>query len=150
LHDIGKIKISDAILNKPGKLTEEEFEVMKTHTTEGMKILSKTLLSTTGSGYLKESIDMAWCHHEWWNGKGYPRGLKGEDIPLSARIMAVADVFDALLSRRSYKEPIPFDRAIEIVKNESGTHFDPLVVAAFLNTADFLRDALEFILKDGR
>ena len=78
LHDIGKIKISDSILNKPGKLTDEEFEVMKTHTTEGMKILSKTLLSTTGSGYLKESIDMAWCHHEWWNGKGYPRGLKGK------------------------------------------------------------------------
>lgn len=150
LHDIGKIKISDSILNKPGKLTDEEFEVMKTHTTEGMKILSKTLLSTTGSGYLKESIDMAWCHHEWWNGKGYPRGLKGEEIPLSARIMAVADVFDALLSRRSYKEPLPFDKAISIVKNESGTHFDPLVVAAFLNTADFLREALEYILTDGR
>ncbi|MBP5695681.1 MAG: HD domain-containing protein [Treponema sp.] len=150
LHDIGKIKISDSILNKPGKLTEEEFEIMKTHTTEGMKILSETLLSTSGSGYLKESIDMAWCHHEWWNGKGYPRGLKGEEIPLSARVMAVADVFDALLSKRSYKEAYSFDKAVSILKNESGSHFDPLVVAAFLNAADFLRDALEFILPGDR
>jgi len=140
LHDIGKIKISDAILNKAGKLTEEEFEIMKTHTTEGMKILSETLLSTTGSGYLKESIDMAWCHHEWWNGKGYPRALKGEEIPLSARIMAVADVFDALVSKRSYKEAYSFDKAISIIKSESGTHFDPLVVAAFINVAEYLKD----------
>ena len=116
---------------------------MKSHSARGFEILSKIDVApelALGAGY----------HHERLDGKGYPRGLKGEEIPLSARIMAVADVFDALLSRRSYKEPLPFDKAISIVKNESGTHFDPLVVAAFLNTADFLREALEYILTDGR
>ncbi|MCR5484088.1 MAG: HD domain-containing protein [Clostridiales bacterium] len=143
LHDVGKIKISDVILNKPGKLTDEEFEIMKTHTTEGMKILSGTYAATSGSGYLKEAIDMEYCHHERWDGKGYPRGLKGEEIPLPARVMAVADVFDALVSRRGYKEPFEFDRAVDIIREESGTHFDPQVVEAFLNIAESLRPSIE-------
>lgn len=143
LHDVGKIKISDVILNKPGKLTDEEFELMKTHTTEGMRILSDTIVSKSGNGYLDEAVDMAYCHHERWDGTGYPRGLKGEEIPLSARVMAVADVFDALVSRRSYKEPFPFDKAVDIIKEESGTHFDPKVVYAFLKVSESLRTVVE-------
>lgn len=143
LHDVGKIKISDVLLNKPGRLTDEEFEIMKTHTTEGMKILSETLTSTSDAGYLHDSIDMAWCHHEWWNGRGYPRGLSGEEIPLAARIMAVADVFDALVSRRSYKRPFTFDKAVQIIREESGTHFDPLVANTFLDAVEQLRPMVE-------
>ncbi len=140
LHDIGKIKVSDAILNKPGRLTDEEFAVMKTHTTDGKEILDEILVSTAETGYLREAVDMAYCHHEKWDGTGYPRGLKGEEIPLSARVMAVADVFDALISKRSYKEPFSFDQAVEIIKEGSGKHFDPRVVEAFLAIAPTLRE----------
>lgn len=135
LHDIGKIKISDLILNKPGKLTEEEFELMKTHTTEGRNILMSTSSFSKSDVYLKEAIEMATYHHERWDGKGYPEGLKGNDIPLCARIMAVADVFDALVSKRSYKEPFSFEKAIAIIREESGTHFDPVVANAFLRVS---------------
>jgi response regulator RpfG family c-di-GMP phosphodiesterase len=135
LHDVGKIKISDTILNKPGKLTDEEFDIMKTHTTEGKAVLTKTTSLAESDGYIKEAIEMAAYHHERWDGRGYPEGLKGEEIPLSARIMAVADVFDALVSKRSYKEPFSFDKAVSIITEESGTHFDPSVVKAFLNIA---------------
>ena len=140
LHDIGKIKISDVILNKPGRLNEQEFEIMKSHTTAGYEILKQTIVNTLDSDYLKEAINMAYCHHEMWDGRGYPRGLKGEEIPLSARIMAVADVFDALLSRRSYKEPYDFDKAVSIIKEEAGTHFDPVVVEAFINITNSLKE----------
>ncbi|MBO4431991.1 MAG: HD domain-containing protein [Clostridia bacterium] len=136
LHDVGKIKVSDIILNKPGRLTDEEFAIMKTHTTEGEAILKGSMSFARNSDYLREAANMAAYHHEWWNGKGYPYGLSGEDIPLGARIMAVADVFDALVSRRSYKEPFSFDKAVGIIKEESGTHFDPDVVAAFLNICE--------------
>ena len=136
LHDVGKIKISDTILNKPGKLTDEEFDIMKTHTTEGKAVLTKTTSLAESDGYIKEAIEMAAYHHERWDGRGYPEGLKGEEIPLSARIMAVADVFDALVSKRSYKEPFSFDKAVSIITEESGTHFDPSVVKAFLNIAE--------------
>ena len=135
LHDIGKIKISDLILNKPGKLTDEEFELMKTHTTEGRNILSNASSLANTSGYLNEAIDMASYHHEKWNGMGYPTGISGEQIPLSARIMAVADVFDALISQRSYKAPFSYEKAVGIIKEGSGSHFDPTVVEAFLNIA---------------
>lgn len=140
LHDIGKIKVSDAILNKPGRLTDEEFAVMKAHTTDGEEILNDILVSTAETGYLREAIDMAYCHHEKWDGTGYPRGLKGEEIPLSARVMAVADVFDALVSKRSYKEPFSFEEAVEIIKDGSGKHFDPRVVEAFLAVSSTLRE----------
>ena len=135
LHDVGKIKISDLILNKPGRLTDEEFELMKTHTTAGYEILTKTSGVALSTGYLKEAIEMAHYHHERWDGTGYPTGLKGGDIPLSARIMAVADVFDALVSQRSYKKPYSYQKAVAIITEESGTHFDPAVVEAFLNIA---------------
>ncbi|MCM1104799.1 MAG: HD-GYP domain-containing protein [Clostridium sp.] len=131
LHDIGKIHIPDAVLNKPGKLTDEEFEVMKTHTTAGEELLTHAKEELGESGYLNTALKMAAYHHEWWNGKGYPYGISGEEIPLCARIMAVADVFDALTSKRCYKSAMPVEKAYAIIREESGTHFDPAVVEAF-------------------
>ena len=138
LHDVGKIQVSDAILNKPGKLTDEEFEIMKTHTTAGAEVIARAIdmVSEEDSGYLKEAMNLAHYHHEKWNGKGYPCGLAGEDIPLSARIMAVADVFDALVSKRSYKDGFPFDKAMDIIREGSGSHFDPKIVDAFFRAQD--------------
>ncbi len=136
LHDIGKIHIADAILNKPGRLTEEEFAIMKTHTTAGEELLTHAKAELGESGYLNTAVEMAAYHHEWWNGKGYPYGIDGEEIPLSARIMAVADVFDALTSKRCYKDAMPLTKAYAIIREESGTHFDPLVAEAFLACAD--------------
>ena len=134
LHDIGKIHVPDAILNKPDKLTPEEFEKIKEHTTAGRDIIGKALdmVAEQTSGYLHEAQDLAYCHHEKWDGSGYPQGLAGEDIPLSARIMAVADVFDALVSKRSYKDEFPFDKAMDIICEGIGTHFDPKVAEAFV------------------
>lgn len=141
LHDIGKIQVSDTILNKPGKLTDEEFEIMKSHTTAGAVVIQHAMntVSEDSSGYLKEAMNLAHYHHEKWNGTGYPCGLKGEDIPLSARIMAVADVFDALVSKRSYKDGFPFEKAMGIIQEGAGTHFDPHIAAAFLNASDEVR-----------
>ncbi len=140
LHDVGKIKISDMILNKPGKLTDEEFRTMQSHTSAGGEIIDKAI-ATVGeeSEYLNEAKNLAEYHHEKWNGEGYPEGLSGEEIPLSARVMAVADVFDALVSRRSYKEPFSIDKALDIIREGSGSHFDPLVVKAFLDAEDEVR-----------
>ncbi|MCM1388065.1 MAG: HD-GYP domain-containing protein [Bacillus sp. (in: Bacteria)] len=131
LHDIGKIHIPDAVLNKPGKLTDEEFEVMKTHTTAGEELLTHAKEELGESKYLNTALEMAAYHHEWWNGKGYPYGISGEEIPLCARIMAVADVFDALTSKRCYKNAMPLEKAYAIIREETGTHFDPTVVEAF-------------------
>ena len=131
LHDIGKIHIPDAVLNKPGKLTEEEFEIMKAHTTAGEELLAHAKKELGESGYLNTALEMAAYHHEWWNGKGYPYGISGTKIPLCARIMAVADVFDALTSKRCYKNAMPLEKAYGIIREESGTHFDPVVVEAF-------------------
>ena len=131
LHDVGKITIPDAILNKPGKLTEEEFELMKTHAAAGGKIIGSLIRTVPDSDYLYEAKNLATYHHEKWDGSGYPAGLSGEGIPLSSRIMAVADVFDALISNRSYKKGFPYEKALAIIQEESGTHFDPKVVAAF-------------------
>ena len=140
LHDIGKIKVSDAILNKPGKLTDEEFEEMKKHTLAGNEIIQQAMeLVSSDTGYLKEAKNLATYHHEKWNGTGYPKGLKGDEIPLSARVMAVADVFDALVSQRSYKKPFTFEEAIRIIEEGSGSHFDPSVAGAFLKVKDQAR-----------
>ena len=137
LHDIGKIKVKDAILNKPGKLTPEEFEEIKKHTLAGNEIINQAIaLVSDDSSYLKEAKNLATYHHEKYDGTGYPKGLKGNDIPLSARVMAVADVFDALVSKRSYKEPYPFDKAMDIIKEGSGKHFDPDIVTAFIEAKD--------------
>lgn len=134
LHDVGKINIPDAILNKPGKLTDEEFEIMKTHTIAGKQILESAISSMEGDNYLKEARNMAAYHHERWDGKGYPEGLHGEVIPLSARIMAVADVFDALSSPRVYKPAFSFEEAINMIKEGAGKQFDPKCVEVFVES----------------
>lgn len=141
LHDIGKIQVPDSILNKPGKLTDEEFEIMKSHTTAGAQVIEHAMEMVHGedSGYLEEAKYLAHFHHEKWNGKGYPLGLYQEEIPLSARIMAVADVFDALVSKRSYKEGFPFEKAMAIIEEGAGSHFDPNVAAAFMHASDEVR-----------
>ena len=138
LHDVGKIQVPDAILNKPGRLTDEEFDLMKTHTTAGSDVIARAMdtVSEEDSSYLAEARNLARYHHEKWDGSGYPEGLKGEEIPLSARVMAVADVFDALVSKRPYKEGFPFDKAMNIIRESSGTHFDPGVVRAFVEASD--------------
>ena len=136
MHDIGKIHIPDAVLNKPGKLTNEEFEIMKTHTTAGENLLKSAKEEFGESNYLTIAMEMAAYHHERWDGKGYPYGISGENIPLCARIMAVADVFDALTSRRCYKNAMPLEKAYSIIREESGSHFDPKVVEAFFTAAN--------------
>ncbi len=134
LHDVGKISIPEAILNKPGKLTSEEFEIIKTHTTAGKAILENAINSMDGDNDLKEARNMVAYHHERWDGKGYPEGLHGEVIPLSARIMAIADVFDALSSPRVYKEAYAFDESVKIIEGGSGTQFDPKCVEVFMES----------------
>ena len=136
LHDVGKIMVSDVILNKPDRLTDEEYEMMKKHTTAGKSIIESAMSLVKDSGYLKEAKNLATYHHERWDGRGYPTGRAGEDIPLSARIMAVADVFDALVSRRSYKEPFSFEKAMSIIKEGAGTQFDPQIAEIFVESAE--------------
>ena len=142
LHDIGKIRVSDTILNKPGKLTDEEFDKMKLHTVYGREVIEKAKKASSDVSYLNEAENLALYHHEKWNGKGYPLGLAGEDIPLAARVMAVADVFDALVSKRSYKEPFSFEKAMDIIREGAGSHFDPNVAAAFIHSEDRVREVL--------
>ena len=127
LHDVGKIGIPDSILLKPGKLDSDEWEKMKAHTSMGYEILKNT-----GSPFLKAGSVIAKTHHERYDGNGYPEGLNGEEIPLFGRIVAVADVFDALMTKRPYKDPWPFDKAVELVKEERGRQFDPNIVDLFL------------------
>ena len=136
LHDVGKINIPDEVLNKPGKLTDEEYEIMKTHTTAGKRIMEHAISSVEGDNYLKEARNMAAYHHERWDGKGYPEGLHGEVIPLSARIMAVADVFDALTSPRVYKPAFPLEKALSILEEGKGTQFDPKCIEVFMESMD--------------
>ena len=133
LHDIGKIVVPDGILKKPGKLTPEEYKIMKRHAAEGGAVVRKILDGVSDEAYLAFAADVATYHHEKWNGKGYPQGLKGEEIPLSARIMAIADVFDALISERCYKKPFPPEEAFEIIRAEAGEHFDPLLAKVVLD-----------------
>ena len=145
LHDVGKIQVPDAILNKPGKLTDEEFTLMKTHTTMGSEIIQHAIqtVAEADSGYLKEAKNLAEYHHERWDGRGYPKGLAKEEIPLSARIMALADVFDALVSKRSYKDGFPFEKAIGIIREGVGTQFDPRIAGAFLDAQEEIRNIAE-------
>ncbi len=133
LHDIGKIGIPDKILLKPGKLTPEEFEIMKEHTTIGKDALvaAESLLDVESS-FLKFAREIVYSHHEWWNGSGYPQGLSGEEIPLSARLMAIADVYDATRCKRVYKPSKTHKTAVDEMISERGTHFDPVILDAFL------------------
>ncbi|MCR5457743.1 MAG: HD domain-containing protein [Clostridiales bacterium] len=132
MHDIGKIVVSDQILKKPARLTPEEFEMMKKHAESGGDVVKKVLDGLADEEYVLFASDIASYHHERWDGTGYPHGIAGEDIPLAARIMAIADVFDALISKRCYKEAIPREEAYKIIEEESGTHFDPKLVEVFL------------------
>jgi putative two-component system response regulator len=137
LHDIGKVGIPDRILLKPGRFEPEEFEIMKTHTTLGRDaILQAEKDLGVEMPFLKYAKEIAYSHQEKWDGSGYPEGLSGDDIPISARLMAVADVYDALISRRVYKAPMPHEKAVEIIKQGKGTHFDPDMADAFLELQD--------------
>ena len=143
LHDVGKINIPDSVLNKPGKLTDEEYEIIKSHTTAGRMIMEKAISTVEGENYLKEALNMAAYHHERWDGRGYPEGLHGEVIPLSARIMSVADVFDALASPRVYKPAFPLDKARSIIREGAGTQFDPKCVEVFLEALPEVKAILQ-------
>lgn len=136
LHDIGKVGIPDKVLLKPGRLTKEEFECMKRHTVIGAETLDGALNSFPNARFLHCARDIAAAHHERWDGSGYPNGLVGHEIPISARIVALADVYDALRSKRIYKDAYPHEVAADIIEKESGKHFDPLVVAAFKSLSD--------------
>ena len=132
LHDIGKVAISDTILLKPGKLTPEEFEIMKMHAIFGAKTLQAVHVRYQNNALVSLGIEIAHFHHEQWGGSGYPQGLAGDDIPLSARIMALADVYDALTSKRCYKDAVTHERSCEIIEKGRGVHFDPAIVDSFL------------------
>lgn len=144
LHDVGKILVPDAILMKPGRFTDEEFEKMKKHASEGGEIIHRLLTNIETKENIKIAQEIAQYHHEKWNGTGYPFGVSGTDIPLPARIMAVADVFDALISVRCYKPSYTVEQAYDIIKDGSGTHFEPSIVLAFLQ----LRPVIEKYLSE--
>jgi putative two-component system response regulator len=131
LHDIGKIGIPDFVLLKPGRLDDREFDIMKSHSTIGWQALSNALHKYPNADYLRMSADIALCHHEKFDGSGYPNGKKGEEIPLAARIVALADVYDALVSKRVYKSAFPHEVSRSIILKERGKHFDPVVIDAF-------------------
>ena len=136
LHDVGKLTISDVILNKPGKLTKEEFEIMKTHVTAGVDAIERILSHTKKHAFLNHALLITGTHHEKWDGSGYPIGLRGRNIPLEGRLMAVADVYDALVSERPYKKIISVEEAYDIIEKGSGTHFDPVIADAFRSAKD--------------
>jgi putative two-component system response regulator len=139
LHDAGKISISDSILLKPGKLTFEEFEEIKRHTVFGVRIIDKICRGTSESSFLEYARIFAGTHHEKWDGSGYPKGLREHDIPLQGRLMAVADVYDALISERPYKKAFSHEEAVRIILDGSGTHFDPAIVDCFRRSVDSFR-----------
>ena len=136
LHDVGKIAIKDNILQKPDRLTSGEFEEIKQHVLVGEKVIEELKKNTTERAFLDQAKIMVSTHHEKWDGSGYPRGLKGEEIPLQGRLMAIADVYDALISERPYKKALPHNEAVSIISHEKGTHFDPSLVDLFLSISD--------------
>ena len=136
LHDVGKIAITDLILNKPGKLTNEEFEIMKSHVSAGVDAIEKIMANSNDSSFLRHTMAIVGTHHEKWDGSGYPVGLKGLDIPLEGRLMAIADVYDALISERSYKKAFTHEEACKIIEDSAGKHFDPVLVGVFRNVED--------------
>lgn len=147
LHDVGKVAVPDHILLKPGRLTDDEFEIIKKHTVVGYEALKVAETKLGQDSFLKIAAEIAYTHHEKWDGTGYPRGLKGADIPLSGRLMAIADVYDALATKRPYKLPFPHEKAVEIIKDGRGKHFDPTVLDAFLELHEEFR-AIALKLKD--
>jgi putative two-component system response regulator len=140
LHDIGKIAIPDSILNKPDKLTEEEFEIMKEHVNAGEKIIDKIMIRTHEDNFWNNAKTFIRYHHEHWDGTGYPHGFKGPEIPLLGRILALVDVYDALISERVYKKAFGHEKAVEIIKSESGKQFDPKIVEVFCKVHERFMD----------
>lgn len=143
MHDIGKISVSDSILQKPGKLTTEEYEIMKGHTTAGGRIVTEVLANIENQEYIDIAAQVAEGHHEKWDGSGYPKGLSGNEIPICARIMAVADVFDALVSKRCYKDPMSVDQAFSIIEESAGSHFDPVLAKLFCGIRREVEEVLQ-------
>jgi putative two-component system response regulator len=145
LHDVGKIIITDKILNKSGELTAEEFEEMKTHAAEGERIIDKMIESTGEVEFLRNAKLFAGYHHEHWDGSGYPKGLKGMEIPLQGRIMAIVDVYDALISERPYKKALSNEEVIQIIMNDKGKHFDPKIAEVFFEVKDLFKNVTEAV-----
>lgn len=143
MHDIGKMSIPDHILQKPGKLTDEEFAIMKTHAENGGKIIKQTFSHIGDDNYRQMVYEVARYHHEKWNGKGYPEGRSKQEIPLAARIMAVADVFDAISQKRCYREAIPLEECFDIIEKGSGVDFEPKLVDVFLSMKEKIKAAME-------
>jgi putative two-component system response regulator len=143
MHDLGKISVSDIILNKPGKLTEEEFEMMKTHASEGERIIDEIMARTGEGDFLHYAKLFAGFHHERWDGTGYPRRLKGTEIPLQGRLLAVADVYDAIVSDRPYHKALTHDEAVKIIMESAGTQFDPNITGIFFELKDQFKKITE-------
>jgi putative two-component system response regulator len=143
LHDVGKIHVLDTVLNKPGKLDKEEFEKMKSHTTDGVRIIDRIIKQTGEEEFLHNAKLFTEYHHERWDGTGYPHGLAGTEIPLQGRIMAIVDVYDALVSWRPYKEALSDEEAVGIITEKAGSHFDPEIVKVFLEVKDQFKAARE-------
>ena len=137
LHDLGKISVKDSIVYKPGRLTREEYEEMKNHTLMGLELIESLQNYSSSTILLKYAKILIGTHHEWWNGSGYPLGLKGRQIPLQGRIMAIVDVYDALVSERPYKRPFSHDEAVLTILQGRGNHFDPILADLFLAGSDF-------------
>jgi len=147
LHDLGKISIKDSILYKPGRLTNAEFEEMKGHTLWGLEIIEELQKKSSSSVFLRYAKILIGTHHEWWDGSGYPSGLKGRQIPLQGRIMAVVDVYDALISERPYKKPFSHYEAVKLILKGRGSHFDPVLVDLFIAGSDrFAKASYESIM----
>ncbi|MBF0224860.1 MAG: response regulator [Desulfobacterales bacterium] len=148
LHDIGKVGIPDNVLLKPSKLTPEEFEIIKQHTIVGARTMEETLKSYSKNSFIKMGIEVAMSHHEKWDGSGYPLGISGENIPLSGRITAVADVYDALRAKRIYKPAFTHEKSREIILNDSGKHFDPVIVKAFIEIEEDFNKIIDLYLSE--
>jgi len=147
LHDVGKVHVLDMVLNKPGKLDSNEYEEMKLHTTEGARIIDRMITQTGEEEFLHNAKLFSEYHHEHWDGSGYPHRLAGTEIPLQGRIMAIADVYDALVSSRSYKEPLTDKEAVNIIAMNAGKQFDPKIVEVFLEVKDKLKAVREAFLQ---
>lgn len=143
MHDLGKIAVDDAVLRKPGRFTDEEYQIMKGHAAAGQTIVDSVLCEVDDQEFKDVARHVAHYHHEKWNGTGYPEGLSGQDIPIEARIMALADVFDALVSKRCYKDSMSYDKAFQIIKEDLGSHFDPELGALFLECRSELIELYE-------
>ncbi|EOS21092.1 hypothetical protein C806_04677 [Lachnospiraceae bacterium 3-1] len=146
LHDIGKITVPDRILQKPGALTQDEYDLIKLHAKAGGRLIEENMDCIVDKEFVEIAQDIAACHHERWNGTGYPRGLQGKEIPLSARILAIADVFDALVSKRQYKEKMTLEQAFEIMEKERGEDFEPILLDTFLDAREELCELMKELL----